>query len=159
MVPVQWDIAPELPAIMGDVQQLRQAVHNLVQNAQDAALLRYETECAQASDMLESVRPAQVQVQARLSSSGERVRLLVRDNGAGFAPAILQRAFEPYITTKAKGTGLGLAVVKKIADEHHARLEISNILPVPAPSAGADNDALAVLGAQIVLSFALAPQS
>jgi nitrogen fixation/metabolism regulation signal transduction histidine kinase len=157
VVPVQWDIAPDLPAIMGDTQQLRQVVHNLVQNAQDAAQARYDSDSAGPTMGSQVVRPAQVQVQASISSSGERVRLLVRDNGAGFAPAILQRAFEPYITTKAKGTGLGLAVVKKIADEHHARLEISNILP--APSADAGSEAPAVLGAQIVLSFALAPSS
>ena len=41
-----------------------------------------------------------------------------QDNGTGFPDHILKRAFEPYVTTKAKGTGLGLAVVKKIADEH-----------------------------------------
>ena len=161
VVPVQWDIAANLPAIMGDAQQLRQVVHNLVQNAQDAAQARNDSAGQTVGN--ETLRPAQVQVQASISSSGERVRLLVRDNGAGFAPAILQRAFEPYITTKAKGTGLGLAVVKKIADEHHARLEISNILPAPAASADAGSDkgsdTPAVLGAQIVLSFALAPQS
>jgi nitrogen fixation/metabolism regulation signal transduction histidine kinase len=49
------------------------------------------------------------------------VRLTVIDNGPGFADKVLKRAFEPYVTTKAKGTGLGLAVVKKIADEHGAR--------------------------------------
>jgi nitrogen fixation/metabolism regulation signal transduction histidine kinase len=55
------------------------------------------------------------------------VRLLVQDNGPGFAEKVLKRAFEPYVTTKSKGTGLGLAVVKKIADEHGARLRVSNL--------------------------------
>ena len=41
-----------------------------------------------------------------------------------FRAHILQRAFEPYVTTKPRGTGLGLAVVKKIADEHGARIEL-----------------------------------
>ena len=53
------------------------------------------------------------------------MRLTVQDNGTGFPEHILKRAFEPYVTTKAKGTGLGLAVVKKIADEHGARIELS----------------------------------
>ena len=60
------------------------------------------------------------------SASAGRVRLSVLDSGGGFAPGILQRAFEPYVTSKTRGTGLGLAVVKKIADEHGARIDISN---------------------------------
>lgn len=152
VVPVRWQVPPHLPAIMGDAQQLRQVVHNLVQNAQDAALSRYEADCATVGAA--QALPAQVEVQAQISSSGERLRLLVRDNGAGFPTAILQRAFEPYITTKAKGTGLGLAVVKKIADEHHARLEIVNLLASDALQ-GSDTAAASVLGAQISLSFAL----
>ncbi|SIK50386.1 Sensor protein ZraS [Mycobacteroides abscessus subsp. abscessus] len=43
---------------------------------------------------------------------------MVTDTGSGFAARILQRAFEPYVTTKARGTGLGLAIVKKIVEEH-----------------------------------------
>ena len=160
VVPVQWQVPPHLPPIMGDAQQLRQVVHNLVQNAQDAALSRYEADCAHANTSVSAegvslVLPALVQVQAHISSSGERLRLVVRDNGSGFPQAILQRAFEPYITTKAKGTGLGLAVVKKIADEHHARLEIANLAPADAALQGEAGDAR-VQGAQISLSFALA---
>ena len=52
------------------------------------------------------------------------VGLTVSDNGPGFSARILTRAFEPYVTTKAKGTGLGLAMVKKIVDEHGARIDI-----------------------------------
>ena len=54
------------------------------------------------------------------------VRLSVSDNGGGFPARILTRAFEPYVTTKPRGTGLGLAVVKKIVDEHQARIELKN---------------------------------
>jgi nitrogen fixation/metabolism regulation signal transduction histidine kinase len=68
----------------------------------------------------------------------------VTDTGPGFAPNILQRAFEPYVTTKAKGTGLGLAVVKKIADEHGARIDMANV------QEGSD-----IQGAQVSLSFAV----
>jgi CheY-like chemotaxis protein len=64
--------------------------------------------------------------QVEYSEASKRVRLSVRDNGTGFPEHILKRAFEPYVTTKVKGTGLGLAVVKKIADEHGARIDISN---------------------------------
>jgi nitrogen fixation/metabolism regulation signal transduction histidine kinase len=72
------------------------------------------------------------------------VRLTVTDSGAGFAANILQRAMEPYVTTKAKGTGLGLAVVKKIADEHGARLDIGNLI---------EDDQ--IKGAQVSLSFTI----
>ena len=98
---------------MADAQQLRQVIHNLLQNAQDAQ--------EQAGHTAE---PVLIQTQWRPAT--QRVRLSVQDHGAGFPENILQRAFEPYVTTKAKGTGLGLAVVKKIADDHGARLAISN---------------------------------
>ena len=75
----------------------------------------------------------------------QRVRMTVTDTGPGFAPNILQRAFEPYVTTKAKGTGLGLAVVKKIADEHGASIKLNNV-----PDSGD------IQGAQVSLSFAVA---
>jgi nitrogen fixation/metabolism regulation signal transduction histidine kinase len=52
--------------------------------------------------------------------------MAVEDNGPGFAANILRRAFEPYVTTKPSGTGLGLAMVKKIVDEHGARIEVVN---------------------------------
>jgi nitrogen fixation/metabolism regulation signal transduction histidine kinase len=72
------------------------------------------------------------------------VRLSVIDQGAGFPDNILARAFEPYVTTKAKGTGLGLAVVKKIADEHGTRVDIANRM--------VDGK---IQGAQVSLSFAI----
>ncbi len=84
-----------------------------------------------------------VRISTRLSESSGRVRLSISDSGTGFPPHILQRAFEPYVTTKARGTGLGLAVVKKIADEHGARIDLSNRI---------ENGELR--GAQVSLSFA-----
>jgi signal transduction histidine kinase len=74
------------------------------------------------------------------------VRLTVIDNGPGFAENVLQRAFEPYITTKIKGTGLGLAVVKKIADEHRATVRIANLHQTTARDES-------VTGARVSLSF------
>ena len=73
------------------------------------------------------------------------MRLSVLDRGTGFPDNILARAFEPYVTTKAKGTGLGLAVVKKIADEHGTRVDIANRL-----------EGGKIRGAQVSLSFAIA---
>jgi nitrogen fixation/metabolism regulation signal transduction histidine kinase len=83
-----------------------------------------------------------VQVLTEWRPQSSRVRLSIEDNGPGFSAAVLQRAFEPYVTTKRSGTGLGLAVVKKIADDHGGRIEISNRI------SGAS-----VLGAQVSLSL------
>ena len=102
------------PPVRGDAQQLRQVIHNLVQNAQDA------TESAALAE------PGRVTIRTQHLATADRVRLSVQDQGTGFPEHILKRAFEPYVTTKAKGTGLGLAVVKKIADEHGTRVDITN---------------------------------
>jgi len=134
---VMAELDPACPAILGDEQQLRQVIHNLLQNAQDACELRGD-----------AVTSAQVQVRTEWRPARQRVRLTVTDSGPGFAPHILQRAFEPYVTTKAKGTGLGLAVVKKIADEHAARIEMGNLLE--------DGD---IQGAQVSLSFAVVQEA
>lgn len=132
-VPVLLELDPRCPKIMGDAEQLRQVLHNLLQNAQDAT----ETAARGGEDNSVTIRTQW------LESSG-RVRLSVLDHGVGFPESILKRAFEPYVTTKAKGTGLGLAVVKKIADEHGARIDLANRL--------ADDR---LQGAQVSLSFAI----
>ena len=110
------DLAPSLPAIVGDSTQLRQVIHNLVQNALDAVADRPDGRVRVATSVASN---EQGELQA--------VRLQVIDNGPGFTDKVLKRAFEPYVTTKSKGTGLGLAVVKKIADEHGARIRIVNL--------------------------------
>jgi len=118
--PLRTQLDPSCPNIMGDPTQLRQVIHNLLQNAQDASL--------------EGARPSEpVEVKTELVSYGEHngivqkaVRLSISDSGTGFTAKILARAFEPYVTTKSKGTGLGLAVVKKIIDDHSAKIEIRN---------------------------------
>jgi nitrogen fixation/metabolism regulation signal transduction histidine kinase len=102
-----------LPPVRGDRNQLRQVIHNLLQNSQDALAGRPAPRIEVATALLPG--PA-----------GGQVWLGISDNGSGFAEAIMQRAFEPYITTKTKGTGLGLAIVKKIIDEHHGSIAIAN---------------------------------
>jgi nitrogen fixation/metabolism regulation signal transduction histidine kinase len=108
---------PAAPCILGDAAQLVQVINNLIQNALDALLESGNTDptlwietCVQALDDGEPV-----------------LRLTLRDNGPGFAATVLQRAFEPYITTKPQGTGLGLAIVHKILEDHGARITLSNV--------------------------------
>ena len=128
-------LEPALPRILGDATQLRQVIHNLVQNALDAVADRPDGE---VEIITTAARGAQGELRA--------VRLTVIDNGPGFADKVLKRAFEPYVTTKTKGTGLGLAVVKKIADEHGARLRAANL------HAGDETDG-PITGARVSLSF------
>lgn len=100
----------DLPPVAGDPALLRQVLVNLVKNAQEA-LGETAEPCIRVSTTLE----------------GERVALCVEDNGHGFADELKGRMFEPYATTKPKGTGLGLPVVKKIVEEHHGSIVVSNL--------------------------------
>jgi nitrogen fixation/metabolism regulation signal transduction histidine kinase len=129
---------PGLPTIAGDAAQLRQVVHNLVQNALDAVAERADGRVRVITELVQGER-----------GQTRAVRLAVEDNGPGFAEKVLKRAFEPYVTTKSKGTGLGLAVVKKIADEHGARLRAGNLGSEGRPGQGA----------RVSLSFALPAQA
>ncbi|BBU26291.1 PAS domain-containing sensor histidine kinase [Burkholderia sp. THE68] len=117
--PIKIDLA-KLPVIRGDATQIRQVIHNLLQNAQDAV-----ADVAEPRVLLET-RTVEYGEPDATGHARVAVRLTVSDNGSGFPARILSRAFEPYVTTKAKGTGLGLATVKKIVDEHGARIDIRN---------------------------------
>ena len=115
---IETSFAGDLPPVLGDSTQLRQIIHNLLRNSEDAlegrdrGIVRIATERA-----------------------GHHARLLISDNGPGFPLDLLPRIFEPYVTTKARGTGLGLPIVGKIVDEHQGTIEISN-----APEGGARID-------------------
>ncbi len=135
-IPVRCELADDCPPVLADAQQVRQLLHNLVQNAQDAITDQPPHQANQAPTVL---------LRTRRSESGKWVRLAVIDEGPGFPEHILKRAFEPYVTTKGKGTGLGLAVVKKIMDEHGGRADVSN-----------RTEDGQVVGAQVSLSFATA---
>ena len=109
---VRLDLDAGLPPVMGDAAQLRQVIHNLLQNAQDALAGIAEPRIVIASGAEDGM-----------------VRLTVTDNGCGFPEHVMQRAFEPYVTTKPKGTGLGLAIVKKIVEDHGGSAVIANVAP------------------------------
>ena len=103
--------------IQGDSTMLRQVIHNLLQNAQDAMTNHPHT------------MPPTAQIKVTTHIEGNMLQLRVEDNGAGFPAEMLLHAFEPYMTTKPHGTGLGLAIVKKIVEEHKGSIKIENIKP------------------------------
>ena len=107
------DLAAELPPLRGDAAQLRQVIHNLLQNAQDA---------------LGDTPSPRIEIRTETTDLG-RVRFSVTDNGMGFPENLMKRAFEPYVTTKPRGTGLGLSIVKKIVEEHEGEIGIANVQP------------------------------
>ncbi len=104
-----------LPEITADATMMRQVLHNLLQNAQDALVNTPEPQMLVMTDF-----------------DGERVKLMVTDNGTGFSTEVMARVFEPYVTTKSHGTGLGLAIVKKMIEEQGGQIRIDNL-----PSGGA----------------------
>jgi nitrogen fixation/metabolism regulation signal transduction histidine kinase len=109
-IPLSVELADSEPMmIMGDATLLRQVIHNLLQNAQDA--------------VAETAHPL---ITIKTKREKHAFILCVSDNGSGFPDTILPRIFEPYATSKAKGTGLGLAIIKKIVEEHHGRIHVGN---------------------------------
>jgi nitrogen fixation/metabolism regulation signal transduction histidine kinase len=108
-LPIASDLAEGLPAVAGDPALLGQVLVNLVKNAQEA---------------LDGVEAPLIIVTT--AGHGSQVSLCVRDNGHGFPEELWGRLFEPYVTSKPKGTGLGLPVVKKIVEEHHGSIAVDN---------------------------------
>ena len=121
---IHAELSNDLPLVMGDATQLRQVIHNLLQNAQDALSER----APGAPPARIELRTEAIRFQSAQGGAGTAVRLAIADNGPGFAPKILSRAFEPYVTSKVRGTGLGLPMVKKIVEEHGGRIDIQNHL-------------------------------
>ena len=95
--------------IQGDPDRIRQLLHNLIKNALEA-----QEEQAKGTIILST------------GMQENTVTLKVQDTGPGFAPEIIARAFEPYVTTKPTGNGLGLAVVYRITEDHQGRIRVYN---------------------------------
>ena len=111
-VSLRWEPGPPLP-VRADRDQLAQLLHNLLKNAEEAM-------------------PSGGQVTVRTRADGERAVLEVEDTGPGIPAADRVRVLEPGVTTKASGTGLGLALAARIAQGHGGTLEIDT-----APGGGA----------------------
>lgn len=94
---------------LGDPQRIAQVLINLLSNARDAS-------------------PTDGSILVRSTQGPQGVTLIVEDEGSGIAPELLDRLYEPFFTTKdpGKGTGLGLALVYSIVEEHHGRISIDS---------------------------------
>ncbi|MDR2507900.1 MAG: HAMP domain-containing protein [Candidatus Accumulibacter sp.] len=108
-VVIHRNLGKDLPMVLGDASQLRQIIHNLLRNAEDA---------------LEENGSGDIRIVTRRVA--EMAELLIIDSGVGFPLEMMSKVFEPYVTTKAGGTGLGLSIVKKIVDEHQGLITIKN---------------------------------
>ena len=99
-----------IPAVMyADATAMRQVLHNIFKNAAEAA-----------------EEAAQPEVHIHTDNTDGKITLTVANNGKSFSKDMLANAFEPYVTDKPTGTGLGLPVVKKIVEEHGGRIALSN---------------------------------
>ena len=99
-----------LPNINADEGMLRQVIHNLIRNSQEA---------------LESINNKNISIKTELKL--DKICMIFSDNGPGFLESISDKVFDPYVTSKTHGTGLGLAIVKKIIEEHDGNIIAKNM--------------------------------
>jgi signal transduction histidine kinase/putative methionine-R-sulfoxide reductase with GAF domain len=107
---ISFDLADDLPHVLGDARQIQQVLLNLINNAEQA--------CATIA------RSTTLWIRTGMVCEGQHVRITIQDNGPGIAPQARPRIFESFFTTKApgKGTGLGLCISKEIIESHKGRI-------------------------------------
>jgi signal transduction histidine kinase len=115
---IVWNVEPDLPTVSADAELLRRAFDNLARNALESK----DGADGEKVTLTVTLRCA----------GGENIEWCIEDDGPGIAEGRIDRMTEPYFTTKASGTGLGLAMVRRVVEQHGGRLAIAN-----RPSGGA----------------------
>jgi two-component system, LuxR family, sensor kinase FixL len=112
------ELGHALPPVFVDHVQIQQVVLNLVRNAVEA---------------MEQVERRELTIGTRAIAEQAMAEIIVADTGPGIAPELAERLFQPFVTTKETGMGLGLSICREIVEAHHGRLTTA-----PAPSGGAE---------------------
>ena len=133
---------PGTPVILAcDRRLMGQALTNLVKNATEAIAAMRERMGRERADEggVEGTAAADYrgQIEASLTVADGQVTVSVIDNGCGLPKKDRGRLVEPYMTTRAKGTGIGLAVVHKVTEQHGGKLRLEDAPPAPGRSQGA----------------------
>jgi nitrogen fixation/metabolism regulation signal transduction histidine kinase len=113
-IEINFHASPDIPDVEADPGRIRQLLHNLIRNAIESLTQNKDGQINLSLSSLEH-------------QSKQYVELRVQDNGAGIPDNMMEKLFEPYATSKPKGSGLGLAVVKRIIEEHSGILFAENI--------------------------------
>ena len=113
-IEINFHVSDDIPNVEADPGRIRQLLHNLIRNAMESLT---QNEGGQINLSLSSLE----------LQSKQYVELRVQDNGVGIPDNMMEKLFEPYATSKPKGSGLGLAVVKRIIEEHSGILFAENI--------------------------------
>jgi len=121
-VTLELQLAPDVPLVRVDAEQIRQVIINLVDNALEAL------GGAQAPTRPDGTAPRITLATAR-DDARQMLRVTVVDNGPGVPAADRDKLFMPYYSTKGRGSGLGLAIVRRIINEHGGLIEVGDALP------------------------------
>jgi nitrogen fixation/metabolism regulation signal transduction histidine kinase len=113
-ITIEFDFSGDVPELLLDANSISRVLINLIKNAVESV--------EEDQDLI-------VNIKTQYLVSEGIVRLSVQDNGEGFDDAVIERIFEPYVTTKVKGSGLGMAIVQNIIEQHDGRIFAGNVEP------------------------------
>jgi two-component system, NtrC family, nitrogen regulation sensor histidine kinase NtrY len=114
---VHKSLTPDLPKVMADIEAMKRAIANLVDNAAEA---------------MQDSPVREIGISTSLLCSRDAVEITVSDTGHGVTRELKEKLFLPYFSTRKRGTGLGLAIVNRVIEEHHGSIRVEENRPVGA---------------------------